>query len=351
VGKAGEGTELVEPGTPLAQDSQLSSNERAEEHLAGKKVLVTGATGFIGSHLVERLVNLGAQVTAVGPSLGWRPTVRSLVEQGRVHFTKLHAFWSLASVGRVASEFNGVEYVVHLAYAMPPGRSCLENTIADIRRNVVGTLRFVQRLPDSVSKICFASSALVYGLNPPQPVAETDCARPVTVYATGKLATETYLRLHARESGISVLVLRYATVYGPMETVPRAIPNFIRQVLAGRSPVIRGRGDDVRDYVHVLDVVNATLLALTHDASNLQVYNVGTGRGHTTREIADKTIRLAGKHVKPVYEPAKHVSNRIVCDISRARSVLGYEPRVALNEGLSEEIRWFVTNLRLWRNL
>lgn len=322
-----------------------------EKHLAGRKVLVTGATGFIGSHLVERLVSLGAQVTAVGPTLGWRPIVPSLVRQGRVRFVEVQAFWNPVSLQRVESEFKEVEYVIHLGYVMPRGKSSLENAVDDTRRNVLGTLGFVQRLPDSVSKFCFASSAMVYGLNPPRPVSETDCARPITTYATGKLATETYLRLHAKESGVSLSILRYATVYGPMEAVPRAIPNFIRRVLAGRPPVIYGEGDDTRDYVHVLDVVHATLLALTRDAYAVQVYNVGTGRGHTTREIAESIIRLAGKRVKPIHKPAKHVPNKVVCDISRARSALGYEPRIELKEGLGDEIRYFIDNPRFWRDL
>lgn len=351
MGKAGEGAELVEPGTTLAQASQSSPIARAEQHLAGKKVLVTGATGFIGSHLVAKLARLGAQVTAVGPGLGWRPTVRNLVKRGQVGFVKLRAFWNPASLGRVVSEFGEIECVIHLGYELPRKQSSLENAIADVHRNVLGTLRFVQRLPDSVSKICFASSTMVYGPNPPQPVSETDCARPVTAYGIGKLATESYLQLHAKETNVSVSLLRYGTVYGPMEIVPRAIPNFIRRILAGESPIINGRGDDVRDYVQVLDAVDATLLAATHDTSGVQVYNVGTGRGHTTREIAERIIRLAGKRVKPIHKLAQHTSSQLICDISRARSVLGYEPKVTLDEGLYDEIRYFAENPRLWRDL
>lgn len=342
---------MVGSGGLLAQDLWSISIDAVKERLTGRKVLVTGATGFIGSHLVGELVSLGARVTAVGPTLGWRPIVPSLVREGRVRFFGVRAFWNPASLRRVESAFRGVEYVVHLGYAMPRGRSFLEDTIDDLRRNVLGTLRFVQRLPDSVSKICFASSAMVYGLNPPRPVSETDCARPVTIYATGKLTTETYLRIYAQKSDVSVSILRYATVYGPMETVPRAIPNFIRRVLAGRSPVIRGKGDDVRDYVHVFDVVRTTLLALAHDTHTAQVYNVGTGKGRTTREIAETVIRLVGKHVKPIHEPANHAPSKIVCDVSRACTALGYKPRVELKEGLADEIRYFVDNPKFWRDV
>lgn len=321
------------------------------ERLTGRRVLVTGATGFIGSHLVETLVSLGAYVIAVAPTLGWRPMVPSLVRQGTIRFVQLKAFWNPASLEGVKREFGDVEYVVHLGYAVPRGKSLLENAVEEVRKNVLGTLHFIQRLPDSVSRICFASSAMVYGPSSPQPVSETDCAHPVTAYATGKLATETYLRLHARESGIRICILRYATVYGPMETVPRAIPNFIRNVLAGRPPIIHGDGDDIRDYVHVLDVVNATLLALAREGCNPEVYNVGTGEGRTTCQIAEQIIQLAGQPVGPIHEPANRGSRRLVCDISRARNTLGYEPRVKLDEGLVDEIQYFGNNPQLWRDL
>ena len=101
---------------------------------------------------------------------------------------------------------------------------------------------------------------MVYGATSTQPVSETDRACPMSVYAAGKLATETYLQLYAKESDIALTILRYATVYGPMETVPRAIPNFIRRVLSGRPPIIYGKGGDIRDYVHVLDVVEVFLV-------------------------------------------------------------------------------------------
>jgi UDP-glucose 4-epimerase len=134
-----------------------------------------------------------------------------------------------------------------------------------------------------------------------------------------------------------------------METVPRAIPNFIRNVLAKKPPIIYGNGDDVRDYVHVSDVVNATLLALAHKDSQVQVFNVGTGRGRTTCEIAERIIRLTNQDVKPVHKPARHVSSKIVCDIARARGTLGYEPTVTLDKGLNDEISFFMQNPRLWR--
>jgi nucleoside-diphosphate-sugar epimerase len=136
-----------------------------------------------------------------------------------------------------------------------------------------------------------------------------------------------------------------------METVPRAIPTFIRQVLRGTPPVIHGDGEDVRDYVHVLDVIQATVRALAFDVPDTQICNVGSGKGYTTREIAEHVIRMAGENMQPGFRPEERVSAGIVCDISQACNRLGYEPRVSLADGLHDEMQWFLRNQQFWKNL
>jgi len=328
----------------------MSINE-LKRCIAGRKVLVTGATGFIGSHLVERLVNLDADVVAADSSLGWRPIVANLVQQDRIRFFELRAFWDSNEVERLLSDLLGLEFVVHLAYKLPRGRSQFEKTYDEIHNNVLGTLKFLQLLPSTVSKFCFASSVMVYGINPPYPVSESDPVCPVTPYALSKLAVENYLMFYAKKIGISMPILRYATVFGPFETAPRAIPNFIRNVLAGKPPVIAGSGDDVRDYVHVSDVVNATILALTNDCSEAQVFNIGTGKGYSTCEIAESIIHLAGKHIKPIFRHSNQGTSRIVCNISRAGNTIGYKPEVEIYTGLKDEIKYFSDNPKYWRVL
>jgi UDP-glucose 4-epimerase len=328
----------------------LMNDGLLQKHLTGKKVLVTGATGFVGSHLVERLVYLGADVVAAGAGLGWRPVVPNLAHQGRVRFIRLQALWSPSSLRRLEPALAGVEYVVHLGYSMPRGNTVLEKALDDGVKNVLGTLQLVRGLPASVSRICFASSASVYGAVTDHPVKETACPHPSTIYAIGKVAAEGYLRQHAEESLLAVAILRYATVYGTLETDPRAIPNFIRQVLAGKSPVVNADGQDTRDYVHVSDVVHATLLALCVQTNGASVYNVGSGRGYTTRDIAERIIRLTGKKLQPVYKPEGQPSDGVVCNISRAHSDLGYQPQVDLEDGLRDEIKWFRKYPRFWRS-
>lgn len=259
---------------------------------------------------------MNANVTAIGPSLGFRPIVKRFVGQERAHFVKLNAFWSPTALGRVKSDFQGTEYVVHLAYVMPRGQRILEKTIDDLRRNVDGTVKFIKSLPDSVSKICFASSSMVYGPNPPNLVSKSTCINPISVYSCGKLATENYHQLYGKDRSISTSTFRYATAYGPWETDPRAIPNFIRCVLAGKPPIIYGGGDNIRDYVHVSDVVDPTLSTLVNDTSDHQVFNNGSGKGYSTCQITERIIELTGKCLEPIHKQSNHVVNRIVCDIT-----------------------------------
>jgi nucleoside-diphosphate-sugar epimerase len=318
--------------------------------LSGRKVLVTGATGFVGSHLVGRLAALGADVVAAGVGMGWRPIVRDLSRKGVVRFVDLKTFWHPASLKRVAPDLAGIEYVVHLGYEMPRGSSVVEREIDDNLRNVVGALRIIKNLPPSVKKICFASSASVYGPYSLKPVKETDTPHPATIYAIGKVATEGYLQQYANETGVSVSALRFATIYGTLETDPRAIPNFIRSVLAGKSPVIRGDGEDIRDYVHVTDVVNATIRALSMRQDVFRIINIGSGKGYSTRQIAERIIQLAGADVQPVIKGELLPTSGVVCNISRAYAELGYKPGVELDAGLRDEIEWFRCNPRLWAN-
>lgn len=317
--------------------------------LNNQKVLVTGATGFIGSHLVERLVSVHSQVIAVGPGVGWRQNVKRLIERGEVRFVKLASFWDPKSIERIKSSFQGVEYVIHLAYVMPNGNNLIEIASKDLRKNVLGTLTFIKSLPQSVKKIIFASSCMVYGLNSTTPVSETSIVKPGSVYASGKFVTENYLRLFASERQISMTVLRYATVYGPFETDPRAIPNFIRCVLAEKPPVIYGDGNDVRDYVNVKDVIEATAMALVNDKTNFEIFNIGSGRGYSTKEVADHIIKLSGKCVELSIQKRYSDAQKIICDISKAKDKLGYVPSIEFLKGLTEEINFFLENPRFWR--
>jgi nucleoside-diphosphate-sugar epimerase len=179
----------------------------------------------------------------------------------------------------------------------------------------------------------FASSADVYGSWHDEPVSEDTEPAPATPYAVAKLRVEQ--RLASRDA----VSLRIATVYGPGEAGPRAIPSFIRALAGGSAPIVYGDGNDVRDLVHVVDVAAALLNAAVADTP-AAVLNIGSGVGMTTREVLDAVCASAGRHTTPEWAPATRPASRLVLDSSRARAALGFDPRRDFDAALAEEVRW-----------
>lgn len=256
----------------------MNRQEPGLAKLADRQVLVTGATGSIGSQLVPRLVECGARVVVAAPAVGWRPWVARLVEEGKVTFIEADALRS-EGVEQLASYLADVDFVIHLARVWAQGNTPLELAIDEITRNLLGTIRFLAVAAECVSGIAYPSSIEVYGPPKRLPLSEDHPARPVSPYAVAKLAVEGFLKAHAAGEGIAIAILRYATVFGPGELVPRAVANFIRAALRGEPPLIDGEGLDVRDHVYVVDVVDATLRGLAAARQGAHVYNVGTGVG------------------------------------------------------------------------
>ena len=154
---------------------------------------------------------------------------------------------------------------MHLARVWAQGKTTLDLAVDEVSSNLLGTLRFLANIGQRAINIIFPSSVEVYGVPDRLPMPECHHLRPLSPYAVAKAAVEEFLLVHAFKSNNSVTILRYATVYGPGELEPLAIPNFIRAILNGKSPVIDGDGLDVRDYVFINDVVDATLLAIVNE--------------------------------------------------------------------------------------
>jgi len=316
--------------------------------IAGKRVLVTGANSFIACHLLPRLVECGAKIVAVAPDLGWRPWVARLVEDEKIAFVEADAL-TPDGVEQLAPYLAVTDCVVHLARVWAQGSTSLELAVDEIDRNLLGTIRFLSVASKFGLDIVYPSSVEVYGLPERLPLCEDHPLRPVSPYAVAKQAVEEFLGVYASRCSTSVIILRYANVYGPGELEPRAIPNFIRAVLNGDSPIIDGEGLDVRDYVYIDDVIDATLLSLDKKQKGGKTYNVGTGKGYTTYDLACTIIRLIGTHLEPLCRPSTRVPMKIICNISKAKKELGYVPKYTLEQGLSEEIQWFQNNQNYWR--
>ena len=303
---------------------------------ARKRALVTGGAGFIGSHLVERLLREGRQVIVLDDlSVGLRENVPPGVQL---------IVGDVRDANTVDRALAGVGVVFHLA-ARVSIRASVDRFYEDAQTNVMGTLSLLQGCAaHKVRRFVYASSMGVYADAPtPDPIPETHPTEPVSPYGVGKLAGEKYLLCLASVLNVEPVILRYFNTYGPRQSYTPyvgVITIFIKRLLAGEPPVIFGDGKQSRDFVHVSDIADATLLAAQKDVAG-EVFNVGTGIATSVSQIAEMLSGKLNPAICPVYAPEHPGELRFsVPDISKARRLLGYDPRGRLEERIDEVIDW-----------
>jgi UDP-glucose 4-epimerase len=301
------------------------------------KILVTGGAGFIGSHLVDRLIQEGHEVTVVDNlSTGKR---RNLNREARFYKLDIQS-WRLERVFR--NERPAL--VMHLAAQMDVRRS-VEDPVFDAKVNILGTLNVLeQSVKHGVRKVIFSSSGgAIYGEQNLFPAPETHPTQPLSPYGISKLSGEHYLAYYQRISGIRYVSLRYANVYGPRqdpEGEAGVVAIFIQKMLNGEQPIINGNGRQTRDFVYVDDVVEANLSAMAQEVQG--TYNVGTGVETSINDLFRILADLTKASCKEVHGPAKKGEQaRSVIDSNRIRQELGWEPRVELPEGLRRTVDYF----------
>jgi nucleoside-diphosphate-sugar epimerase len=226
-----------------------------------------------------------------------------------------------------------------LRYRPPATNGFWSQLLEGVNDNLLETIRLLDAAAVAgVSQVCLASSVSVY--QPPALGVDEDAAvgGSLKPYAVVKLQQEDCVRRWARETGRPAAILRLATVYGPGETVGRAIPNFIRATLAGERPVVAGRGASLFDPIYVADVAAAFLCALEKGSEG--TFNIATGRGWPTKYVARLVMRLCAAEGDVELNRAEPDSDRPVCNIARAQSVLGFKATTSLETGLQAEIDW-----------
>jgi UDP-glucose 4-epimerase len=303
--------------------------------------LVTGGAGFIGSHLVEALTARGQRVRVLDDfSTGQRDNLAGVrpapeIREGDVS--------DPAAVTRAAL---GVGLVFHLAALASVQRS-VEDPAAAHRICDTGTLHVLDAARKAgVRRVVYAGSASAYGL-PEGPVQrESDPLRPLSPYASAKLAGELHAQAFAATYGLETVRVRFFNIFGPRQRADSpysgVIALFIAALLQRRTPTIFGDGLQTRDFTGVADAAQALIKASETPGVSGQVYNVGTGRSVTVLELVAVLNRLLGTDVRPVHGPARAGEVRHSCaDITRARAELGYEPGVSLEEGLRQTLNWY----------
>lgn len=324
-------------------------------------ILVTGGCGFIGVNLIRRLMDEddGHRIRVIDNlTVGRREDLSSVGEFIELTESEIEDFpaHKLELVkGDIRDEdlanrvCNGIDAVVHLA-ANTGVIPSIEDPRADYMANVLGTFNYLEAARKSrVRKFVFASSGAPLGEQEP-PIHEEMLPRPISPYGASKLCGEAYCSAYYGSFGLETVALRFGNVYGPLSSHKGSVvAKFIKHIFAGEPLPIYGDGNQTRDFIYVEDLVNAILLALERPNIGGEVFQIATHKEHTVGEVAEVLNRFAKKHLgrksEIVYEKERKVEvRRNYSDISKARRMLGFEPRWGLEDGLEETFLWFLKN-------
>jgi UDP-glucose 4-epimerase len=309
------------------------------------KYLVTGGAGFIGSHIVERLVRNGQSVRvldnfATGKRQNLAPfgNAVELVEG------------DLRRPADCAKACAGVEIVFHEG-AVPSVPKSVEDPVTSHESNVDGTFNILMAARDArCRRLVYAASSSAYGDQPELPKRETARPAPLSPYAVNKLVGEYYLSAFTKCWGLETISLRYFNVFGPRQDpksqYAAAIPAFVTHILREQPPTIYGDGEQTRDFTFIDNVVHANLLAASAPKVAGEVVNIACGERVSVNQIIAQINQLLGKNVKPDYVPERAGDvKHSLADISLARKVIGFEPVVSFADGLKQAIEWYKANL------
>jgi UDP-glucose 4-epimerase len=304
--------------------------------------LVTGGAGFIGSHLAEELVRRGERVRVAD----------SLITGKRANLDHVSGvdlrIGDLADMEFTRGVVDGVDYVLHQA-AIPSVPRSVKDPITSNRANVDATLNVLVAARDAgVRRVVFAGSSSAYGDSPTLPKHEEMPDRPLSPYALQKVIGEQYLQMFTKLYGLETVSIRYFNVFGPRQDPSSpysgVISVFATALLEKRSPTIHGDGEQTRDFTYIDNVVDGVLRACEATGASGHTINVATGGRISLNTLFEQMRQLVGVDVRPIYgEPRPGDVRDSQADISKARELLGYAPRVSFDEGLKRTVEWYRT--------
>jgi len=311
------------------------------------KILITGAAGFIGSHLAEKLVSLGHTVTGIDCFTDYYP--RKLKEDNLSSIAKNKNFTLIEEdLLKVPLEktIKGTEIIFHQSAQAGVRPSWGSNFDTYIQNNILATQKLLEASKNfPIKKFIFASSSSVYGDSPSLPVKETDLTRPMSPYGVSKLAAENLCMLYNKNFKVPVISLRYFTVFGPRQRPDMAFNKFIKAILNGEEIPLFSDGSQTRDFTFVSDVVDVNIQAMESNVGG-EIFNIAGGARISVKETISKLEKLLDKKAKIKQLPVqKGDVKHTFADIGKAKKLLGYKPKIKIDEGLKQEIDWLKDQL------
>jgi UDP-glucose 4-epimerase len=310
---------------------------------SGRRVLVTGGAGFIGSHMVEKLLDLGAEVKVIDTMLCGNK-IDHLAGRKKLSVYKL----DVLDVPSIEPLFAGIDMVFHLA-AMVGVEETQDEPVTLLNVEIIGTSNVIAlAAKNKVKRFIFASSSEVYG-DSWVPMVEEGPFNPKSSYALTKLVGEHYCRAYYQKNGLEYTALRYFNSYGPRQDERFVLSRFVNRALAGKELFVYGDGTQTRDFTYVEDSVVMSLLAAASNAGINQILNFGTGQAVSINALADMVLTaldLKSSIKVSLVDYDRHRSREIevfsrIANVDRAEKLLGYRPAIKLEDGLKKYIAWY----------
>jgi len=309
------------------------------------KALVTGCAGFIGSHLVDRLLELGYEVIGIDCFTSYYPkwikekNIENALKNDKFKLIKKNILdIDIENLRKIVSK---VDYIFHEAAQAGVRKSWGEDFKIYVDNNILATQRLLEACKDvKIKKFVFASSSSVYGNVDKLPMREDFYPRPISPYGASKLTCENLCYLYWRNFKIPTISLRYFTVYGERQRPDMAFHRFIRAIINNKIITIYGDGNQTRDFTYIKDVIDATITSAECDI-NGEVINIGGGSATSINKVLKILEEIMNKDIKINYiQSQKGDIRHTYADISKARKILGFKPKTKLKDGLFREIKW-----------
>jgi len=319
------------------------------EKFKGLNVLVTGADGFIPSYVCDRLVELGANVTALvrRNSSNVLKSIPHLVGKVKIRWG------DIMDMSVLITETKETDIIYHLG-AQSHVQYSLYNPVETYQTNTIGTMNVLEaaRLND-VTRVVHAGSAEVYGKPEQVPITEKHPLAPRSPYAAGKVASDRLLFSYYCTYGMSLVMSRFFGIYGPRQSIEKAIPKFILKIHNNEPPIVYGDGSQSRDYMYGTDAADAYARLGIAENVDGEVINIGTGKETTIADLARLIIKLLGSKIEPKFTGKLHPgeAGRLVCDPTKGMQILDWKPTISLEDGLKRTIDYYLQHPELYQHL